>query len=103
MTGIHGCTRRAEGVQSPHDHVGVLVAVEGGGWGYDAVVYVALVVEDGAASGAAADKGDGIFGGGWKRVAEEREVGFYPGVLVAAYDYAGAVGIEEEDGGGWGR
>ena len=61
---VYGRSRRAEGVQGPHNHVRVLITVELGGWGNDAIVHVALIVEDGAASRSAADEGDVICGGG---------------------------------------
>jgi hypothetical protein len=71
-----------------------------------------LVVEDGAASAAAADEVDwSVEAGFWQRGAilfagggvEEGKVYFEPGVLVAADDDAGAVFVEEEDGGVCGR
>lgn len=70
------------------------VAVEGRRGADDGPVHVAEVVEDGAAAGAAADEVD--VGGG-----QGAEVGFQPGVLVAADYHRGGVAVEEEEGGGW--
>ena len=78
------------------------VPVEHGGRADDGPVDVAGVVEDGAAAGATADEGD-FLGRRWgQALGEERVVDFEPGVLVAAEDDAGGVGVEEEDGGGRG-
>ena len=99
---VHGRAGRAEGVQGAHDHEGVRVAVEGRRRRDDAVVRVALVVEDGAAARAAADEVDARLWAGGGRVAQEGEGRLDPGVLVAPDDDAGAVGVEEEDGGGGG-
>ena len=71
----------AEATESAHDHLGVLVAVEDGGGADDAVVYVAAVVEDGAASRAAAYElhAQGIFGAGFTlcpQLLYERKVDF---------------------------
>ena len=83
---------------------GMFIACEAGGRADDGPVYVAGIVEDCSAAAAASDERDG---GEGRRVGgvrgEEGEIDFEPGVLVPAEDYAGGVGVEEEDCRGWGR
>lgn len=94
--------RDAVRAQRAHDHFRVLVARESGGRADDGPVHVAGVVEHGTTATAAADEvdGRGEAGGGEDMVGglvgggvEEREVDFEPGVLVAADDNTGAVGV----------
>jgi len=75
----------AVAAQGADDHFGVLVAGEDRGGADDRPVYIAFVVEDGAAAAAATDDVDwGVEAGFWKRVAilnagggvEEGEVHF---------------------------
>lgn len=98
---VDGHVWHAQLVKRTAHHLGVFVAVEVGRRADDGVVHVSLVVEDGAASAAAADEVDGI-PAAVQRL-QEREVDFKPRVLVAAYDDARAVGVKEEHVGvGWG-
>jgi len=98
----------AVATQSADDHLGVLVAGEDGRGTDDGPVHVSSVVEDCAATASSADEIDGsVEAGFWEGDAafsggggiEEGEVHFQPGVLVAAYDDAGSVRVEEENGG----
>lgn len=72
----------------------MFISVECRSRAYDAIIDISLIVKDSAASGAAAYKLD-VEGRG----TQEMEVHFDPGVLIASYDDAGNVGVEEEDGG----
>lgn len=90
--------------QRPHNHFGVLVAVEALRRADDAEVDVAGIVEDGAASGSAAhqlDGGIGPAGAGrlLRDLGEAVQVDLEPGILVAAKDDARGVDVESEDGG----
>lgn len=90
--------------QRPHNHFGVLVAVEALRRADDAEVDVAGIVEDGAASGSAAHQLDGRIGPAGagrllRNVREAVQVDLEPGVLVAAKDDARGVDVESEDGG----
>lgn len=96
MPAVDGHVLDAQTTERADDHLGVCVAVKVCGRADDGVIHVPLVMEDGAAPAAAADEVDGIVGAVWG--SEEGEVDLEPGVLVAAYDYAGPVGVEEEDG-----
>jgi hypothetical protein len=109
---VHPHAIHAQPPQRAHHHLGVPVPVKDRRRADDGPVGVACVVEDGAASRAAADEGDGdgldlgvssamgLFQwcGRGKPLAEEVHVHLHPGVLVAADDDAGAVGVEEKDG-----
>jgi hypothetical protein len=81
----------------------VLVSIEHGGRANDTEVDVSFIVEDSATPRTTTDKLHRPACPTYTRriiteLIKSWEVYFHPWVLIAAKDYAGVVGVEEEDG-----
>jgi hypothetical protein len=78
----------------------MLVAREGCAWRYDAVVEIACVMEYGPTARASTYEDCSFFVSGRAVpavIVKDAEVCLEPWVLVATYDYARSIGVEEQD------
>jgi len=101
-----------EFAQGADYHLGMLVPREVAARARDTPIEVALVVEDGAASGATAHQVDSanawrfrlhVLGGVVARCVQNAQIDLRPRVLVAANDYTWPVHVHEQDCAVWRR